>query len=253
MTKQGGMGDNFYIDEFDVSGDIGSLQRISGSMTVQDVTDITKSALTRIGLVHDGGIDFTAFWNPAELVTLNSEHDVLKGRPVIDRNVTYMRSTILGAPAASLVTKQANYDGTRNQDGSLLFNASVLGNGYGLAWGNNLTAGKKTDTTGTNGGTVDLGSVITSYSFGWAAYLHVFSLTGTNVVVTLQDSADASAWTNLTGGAFTSATAKGKERIQSASATATVRRYVRVVTSGTFTNAVFAVNFIRYEIAGAAR
>jgi hypothetical protein len=250
MAKQGGMGDALYIDEFDVSGDIASLGRISGSMTVQDITDITKSAVARLGLIHDGGIDLTALWNPTEAGTLNSEHDVLKGRPVTDRYISYFRSTVLGAPAASLISKQVNYDANRNNDGSLLFNTSAESNGYGLAWGNNLTAGKQTDTVAANGGTVDLGSSPTSFSFGWAAYLHVFAFTGTSVTVTLQDSANGSTWANLSGGAFTAATAAGKQRLASSSSTATVRRFMRVVTSGTFSNAVFAVNFIRYEATG---
>jgi hypothetical protein len=252
MAKQGGMGDNLYVDQFDVSGDIGSIQRVAGPLTVQVNTNITQSGTNRIGLQHDGAIDYTAYWNPTTAVTLDSEHDVLKALPLTDRNVSYFRSTVLGAPAASLVSKQVNYDGSRAQDGSLLFNTSAVANGFGLEWGNNLTAGKKTDTVAANGSTVDLGAVPISYAFGWAAYLHVFAFTGTSVTVKIQDSADGTAWTDLTGAGFTAATAKGKERIASASATATVRRYARVVSSGTFSNAVFAVNFVRYEIGGHA-
>lgn len=251
MSKQGGMGDNLYIDEFDVSGDIGSLQRIACPMTVQEVPAIRDSAQARIGLLHDGAIDFGTYWNPVELVTADSEHEVLRGRTTNDRIVSYFRGTTLGAPAASVVSKQLNYDLTRNQDGSLTGSVSTQANNYGLSWGNNLTAGKKTDVTGSNGSGVDFTTV--SYAFGWAAFLHVFAFTGTNVTIKIQDSADNAAWTDLSGAVFAAVTAKTKERIQSATATATTRRYFRVVSSGTFTSVTFAVNFVRYEIGGQPR
>jgi hypothetical protein len=111
-----------------------------------------------------------------------------------------------------------------------------------------LTPFRKVDTTATNSTAVDYGAAAASVSFGWTAYLHVFAFTGTSVTVTLQDSADNSSFTALTGGAFTAATGRTKQQLISSSATATVRRYVRVATSGTFTNADFAVNFVRYPI-----
>ena len=253
MAKQGGMGDNLYVDGFDVSGDIGSIQSVRAPMTMEVVTPINASAESRIGLLHDGGIDFTAFWNPTNAVVLDSEHDVLKALPMTDRVISYFRSTILGAPAASLVSKQVNYDGTRTQDGALTFVTNAVANGYGLDWGVNLTAGKKTDATASNGTGVDLGSTPTSYSQGWAAYLHVFAVTGTSVTVKIQDSADNATFADITGAGFSAALpGRSAQRIASSSATATVRRYVRVVSSGTFSNAVYAVNFVRYEVGGHA-
>ncbi len=71
------------------------------------------------------------------------------------------------------------------------------------------------------------------------------ALTGTNVVVTLQDSANNIAFTNLASGAFTSVTsAPGWQRI-AGGATDTVRQFIRIVTSGTFTSATFLVAFTR--------
>jgi len=51
----------------------------------------------------------------------------------------------------------------------------------------------------------------------------------------------------VTSGAFTNVTAATTERIQSSSDTGTVRRYVRVATSGVFTNLVFAVAINKNE------
>jgi len=124
----------------------------------------------------------------------------------------------------------------------LTFAVQALANGYGLDWGRTLTAGKRTDTTATNGASVDHTDVTTA--FGWQAFLHVFAFTGTSVTVTLQDSADDSAWANLAGGAFTAASGITSQRLEGGR-TATVRRYLRAITSGTFSNAVFAVVFTR--------
>lgn len=249
MGKQGGLGDNLYVDGLDVSGDIGALGRISGSMTTQDTTPITKSGYERIGLLHDGGIDFTAFWNPG--AAADTAHSALKGLPTTDRAVTYCRGTALGAHAASQFSKQINYDGSRAADGSFTFGVSTQANSFGLEWGQLLTAGKLTQGSAGNGSSVDLGSSPISYSFGWAAYLHVFAFTGTSITVKIQDSADNSAWLDLASATFAAASAIGAQRISAGqSSTATVRRYVRLVSSGTFSNAIFAVNFVRYESGG---
>src|SRR5206468_9254935 len=122
----------------------------------------------------------------------------------------------------------SNYDGTRGQDGSLTFGVSAVGEGFALEWGTQVSAGKQTDGAPANGTGVDQTTVSTA--FGWQAYAHVTALTGTNVVLTLQDSADNISFANLTGGAFTSVTAVPNfQRLQSPGATDVVRRYVRVV------------------------
>ena len=77
---------------------------------------------------------------------------------------------------------------------------------------------------------------------GWAAQNQVFSIAGTSVTVTVQDSHEAVAgsFANLTGGAFSAVSAGnvGGERI--ASVAGIIKRYVRVKTTGTFSSAVFA-------------
>lgn len=255
MAKQSGLGDNFYVDQYDLSGDVGSLGGIATPLTTQEDTGINKFAVERLGLLHDGTISYNAFFNPDATVGAEGAHAALKTLPTADRLVTYCRGTTQGSPAASLISKQINYDGSRGTDGSFTFGINAQGNSPvgaldGLAWGVLLTAGKRTDTTATSPATgLDLASSPASFSFGWSAYLHVFAFTGTSVTITLQDSADSSAFTSLTGGAFGVVSARGAQRLGSASTTATVRRYVRVITTGTFSNAVFAVNFVRYESA----
>lgn len=94
-----------------------------------------------------------------------------------------------------------------------------------------------------------------STAFGAQAYLQVFSFTGTDATVTLQDSADGTTFSNIASGAFaqiTSNTPQG-QRI-ALSNVATVRRYLRATTttSGGFTSLKFAVAVARNLVAGVA-
>ena len=240
MSKQGGLGDNLYAAGYDLSGDVGSLSRIGGGPAPLDVTGINKSAPERIGGVRDGAIEFLAFFNDAA----GQEHPRLSLLPTADQIVTYCRGTTLGNAAAALVAKQINYDGSRGTDGSLTFTMQALANGFGLEWGTQLTAGKRTDTTATNGTGVDGGA---ASAFGLQAYLHVFSFTGTSVTVKIQESSDngaGDAFADVVGGGFTAATGVTSERIATSGALA-VERYLRVVTTGTFSSAVFAVMVAR--------
>lgn len=239
MAKQGGLGDALFVDGVDLSGDIGSLGTIGGGPAAIEVTAINKSAIERIGGLRDGRIEYSAFFNKAAAAA----HPTLSSRPTTDRSIMYCRGTSLGSPSACLVAKQLNYDPTRAADGALTIAGSTQGNGYGLEWGRLLTAGKRSDTTATNGTGVDHTA---ASSFGWQAYLHVFSFTGTSITVTIQDSADNVSFAAFTGSAFTAATAVGTQRIAGA-AGSTVRRYVRVVTTGTFSEATFSVNFVKNE------
>lgn len=242
MTKKSGLGHFLLADGYDLSGDIGSLSNIGGGPAALEVTGINKLAPERIGGLRDGRIEFSAWFNDAA----NQAHPVLSALPTTDRSLMYLCGQGIGSPAACLIAKQVNYDPTRGQDGALTIGGSTQGNGYALEWGEQLTAGVRTDTTGTNGASLDNGA---SSAFGAQIYLQVESVTGTSVTVTIQDSADDASWSNLTGGAFTAATGRGVQRIATAN-NATVRRYLRAVSSGTFTEAIFAVALVRNEVAG---
>jgi hypothetical protein len=240
MTKQSGLGDNCYVGGYDLSGDIGSLSRIGGGIATFGVTGIDKSAMERIGGLRDGSIEFNSFMNDST----GQAHNRLRTLPTADVVVSYFRGTALGNQAASLVAKQITYDGTRNNDGMLTFQTQAQANGYGLEWGTQLTAGKRSDTTATSPATgVDFTA---STSFGWQAYLQVFSFTGTSCTVTLQDSANNSAFAGFTGSAFTAATGVTTQRLEGA-AGSTVRQYVRAITTGTFSECTFAVMFVKND------
>lgn len=236
MAKGSGLGDNLYVGGRDVSGDIGSIERISGGPKPWDVTGIDKSAHERLGLLRDGGMAFTSFFNPTKA------HLQFSALPTADALADYRRGTTLGNPAACCVGKQINYDPKRGKDGSLTCNVEVQANGYGLEWGVQLTAGLRTDTAATNGTGVDFGAA--SGGFGAQAYLSLSAFTGTDVTVKVQDSADNISFADVVGGGFAQVTGGAPSWQRIATATnLVIRRYVRAVTvtTGGVTSVTFAV------------
>jgi len=235
VAKEHGLGANFYLDGWDLSSDTGSLSKISKSVGLLLQTGIDKYAIERKSGVLDGEISWMTFFNPT------NAHLKLEDLPRTDVVATYFHKTTLGAPVACMVGKQVNYDPKRGNDGSLTGEVQTLANAYWLDWGLATTAGKRTDTAATDGTGVDFGAAGT---YGLQAYLQAFALTGTDVTVKLQQSSDngvADGWADVTGGGFTAVTAPPLgQRIQTARNLA-VERYLRVVTTGTFTSAVFAV------------
>lgn len=244
MAKSTGLGDNFYLGGYDLSGDTNALGEIGGGIATLDTTGIDKSAMERIGGLRDGRIEWVSHFNP----TAGQQHTALKSLPTTDRHLMYLRGTTLGNPAACMVGKQLNYDPSRADDGRMTIAVRAESNNYGLQWGRSLTAGKRTDSAATNGTGID---TTASADFGAQAFLQVFSITGTDATVTIQDSADNVSFANVTGLVFTQVTAAPTtERLATAN-TATVRRYIRAITSTSagFSSLVFAVVVIKNEIA----
>ncbi|NGO68517.1 hypothetical protein [Streptomyces boncukensis] len=247
MAKQSGLGDDLYVSGYVLGGDIRALGSIAGPNSPLEVTDITQSAMERLGGKRDGTIEYTAYFNDAT----DRAHARLSALPTADQLVTYLRGTSLGSPAACLISKQIGYDGTRSDDGGLTFSVAAQANAYGLEWTQNMTAGVRTDSGATNGSSVDFGTGSTS--FGLQAYLHVTSFTGTDATITIEESSDdgaGDAFTGVTGGAFTQVTSGPTfERIQTGRSQ-TVERYLRVATSttGGFSDLQFAVFVARNDV-----
>lgn len=240
MSKSSGLGAALWVSGYDLSGDVQAVTKIGSPVAQLDVTGIDKYAHERLNGVLDAGIDFTAFFDPA------TSHPVLSALPSTDVIVTCTPTALgIGAPMASTVAKQIGYDATRGTDGSLTFNVSTTGNSYGLDWGQCATAGKRTDTTGTTGAYID---DTTGTAYGLQAYLHVFGFTGTSCTVKLTHcTTSGGTYTDLLS--FSAASAIGAQRAATVN-TATVNRFIKVVTTGTFSSCQFAVAYTRNQSAG---
>lgn len=239
--KTTGLGDQFYVGGFDLSGDIASLESITQPMTPLDVTAINKSAHERIPGMIDGSMAFTAFFNPA----VGQEHPVFKTMPRTDVQMMYFNQALLGNPAAAQIGKQVDYAPKRGNDGSLTASVSAQANGFGLEWGTMLTAGKRTDTAATAGANFDFGAAT---SFGFQAYLQVFAFTGTDVTIKLQDATTSGgAYADIASGAFTAVTAAPFVQRIAVAGAATVREFVKVTTTtvGGFASVTFAVVLVK--------
>ena len=243
MAKTTGLGDRLYIDGYDLSGDICAIETIACPMNTLESTGIDKSAMERLGGLRDGQMEFMSYFNP----TAGQAHDRLSILPTSDIVLTYGRGTTLGDPCASLVAKEVTYDGERADDGAFTFQVSAQANGFGLDWGVQMTPGIRTESTATDGPSVDFGTGSTA--FGLQAFVHVTALGSGTPTIKIQESSDdgvGDAFVDVTGGTFGVVTANTAARIET-SRTQTVERYLRVVTTGTFSGLSFFVHVQRND------
>jgi hypothetical protein len=207
------------IDGIDLSDDHAAIDSISSPRQTFDKNGLRHRAYRRIYGKKDGMAEASVFFNP----TAGAAHSKLSTLPQTDREIMLGVAPELGAAVSCLRYKQIGYDGTRPADGDLMFKFQAQGNDLGI-----------------------------DYAFGLQAFLQVTAFTGTDCTIKLQESSDngvGDAWADVTGGGFTQVTtAPVTQRIQTG-LTLSVERYLRVVTSGTFTSITFAVMAHRNEAA----
>lgn len=240
MAKDHGLGNALYVNGHDLSGEA-QTWNISGTKPMQNMTTLRQLAFDRSGLIPDSSFAYETLFDP----TVGHTHEYLSTLPTTDQLVSLLIRETLGWPVANMFVKQLNYDATRSGDGALLFKTdSSSSKGTYWDWGNLLTAGIRTDTAATNGTGVDMGANFADFNFGLQAYLHVFAHTGDDVTVKLQESSDngaGDAWADVVGGSFGAiddANARSGYRITTARGQ-TIERYLRVVTTGTFSSTSF--------------
>ena len=242
MSKQPGLGDNYYWSGNDLSGDVNSITGLTSPLAVIEVTDITQFARAQLGSLRASQLGWVSYFDPA------TAHPVLSALPRADQTGTYCRGTAMGSPAFSCQGVQLNYDPTRGADGSLTCAITEQSDGFGGEWGEQLTPGKRTDTAATNGPSQDDGPYLgdgAQTPFGAQAYLHVFAVSGGSPDIVIQHSANNNAWSTLIDfGAQAVAPA-----VVRAVTAGQVLRYLRVITTGAFTSVTFAVMINRNVVA----
>lgn len=234
MAKESGLGAEFIVDGVRFSGDIGALGAIQGGNSPLVVTGINALGFQRIGGVRNGLMNLTAWFNPSPA----QAHKVLSTLPTADRLKTYLHRPAFGRPAANLVSKQTNYDGTRAQDGAFSFDVSALSNAWGLEWTEQLTNGMQVFGAAGPGTGLDYTALVGTTLFGLQAYMQVTAFTGTSATVAVQHSNDngvGDPWANIPAGGFTAVNAIGSQRIQTAR-TESIKRWLRINVTGVFSN-----------------
>ena len=238
MAKAAPLGQQLYVHGFDLSGDVGSFSELNAARQVLDVTPINKSARERLIGRTDGVIDFDSFFNDATGAQLAA----LKTLPTTDLVAIWCKGSTLGDAAAAIIAKQINLATARAADGALTMQARLEAAGFPLEFGEMLTAGIDTHSSATTGASVDDNGAATSD--GISAYLIVNDIgSGTPTLKIEMDT--ASHFPRTTTLITFSAVADGNEPTgERKTATGTVERYLRLVSTGTFTDFDFAV-FIR--------
>lgn len=246
MAKRGALYSQLYVGGYNLSGDVNSLDACDSTRQTLTATGLDVGAEERMYGRRDGTLGCTSFFNDAA----GASHPVLSAMPTTDVGAMWTLAAdgaaaiAAGDIAAAIVAKQASYNANEGSDGSLTFTSQFVGSAYGLEWGEMLTAGAVNQSSGGSLASLDNGAAT---SFGLQAYLQVLAFTGTSATVTIQESSDdgsGDAWAGVTGGAFAAATAIGTQRIATSNGL-TVERYLRVTTSGTFSNFTFAVMIVR--------
>lgn len=238
MAKRSGLGQNFYTHGYDISGDVGAVDNLTVSRAELLTTGIDKSAVERLAGLGDGTVGFTAFFNDE----VGQEHAALKTMPATPVVWTWLvGGTAAAAAGLSGSVQQMNYASTRGRDGSMEMGATGSAReGYPPFEDHvSLTAGKITHASATSSASVDNTAGTTRGGIG---FLQFFSRASGTPTFLIEHSTNDVAWATLltfvgTGGA----TPFGERK----TVTGTVNRYLRVTTTGTFTNAVIWVGFRR--------
>lgn len=237
MAKVSGLGERLYYHGRNISGDVGALQTVASPRRTVASTGIDSSGMERIITHSDGEISFNTFFNDAT----NQEHDALKGLRTTDVILSWLLGTSLGNAVAALVAKQVDYNWTRGEEGSLLGAIQTLGNATPLDWMVLLTAGERTDSSAVSAPTSinDGGST----SLGYRAVLQIRDIASGTPTVVLEDSSDDSAFSTLIS--FTAVADGGEPTAERKTVTGTINQFLRIITTGTFTDLKFVLAGVR--------
>ena len=233
MAKKSGLGQQIFVNGYDLSGDVAAINSAGSPRNLLDITALNASATERLVGLSDGNIGVSSWFNDAT----EQEHAAYKGLPTTDQIITWAFGGTRGDVAACLVGKQINYDGSRGTDGSLSFTIdNQAASGVPLEWGNTLTTGKETHSSATTSTSRDDGATT---GYGLVGILSVADVDSGTVTVSIQQSADNVTFADLLSFvAVSAAAAPTAQRLPLAGA---ILRYLRVSTTGTFSNCDFCM------------
>ena len=63
MAKRAGLPQTFYVEGFDISGDVGAVNTAASKRALLEVTGIDKSGIERINGLADGELSFATGFN----------------------------------------------------------------------------------------------------------------------------------------------------------------------------------------------
>ena len=232
MAKQSGLGQQIFVHGYDLSGDVATIDNASSPRGLLDTTALNAPAHERLLGLSDGNIGVSSWFNDAS----EQEHAAYSGLPTTDRIVMWVFGATRGDVAACLVGKQINYDPSRGSDGSLTFTIDTQADGVALDWCNTLTTGKETHSAAAVSTSRDDGATT---GYGLVGILSVTDLDSGTATVSIQQSADNVTFANILS--FVAVAAASAPTAQRLPLSGAILRYLRVTTTGTFTNCDFCM------------
>jgi hypothetical protein len=150
MTKTSGLGDNFYVNGFDLSGDLASIDTISSPLAANDVTAINQYAYNRIPGLRDGAMSFTSYFDatppvstpgvPASTVPVTSTYSYPIQVTINDGGVTHVFINSVDSLAVATPAVPNSQVPVRNTTGALV-NVTVTGGTMSAVIVNGFTVG----------------------------------------------------------------------------------------------------------------
>lgn len=241
MAKRSGLGQAFFVGGYDLSGDVAA---VNSAATPRGVLDnkqgVNASAHERVLTHATGMLEWGLHFEDAA----GQEHLVLRSLPTTNRVVCWHMGTALGDAVFALQGKQINYDWTRGADGDLSGSVSVEGDAVPGEWAEALTAGADTHASADENTGIDGGAQSTAGGVGLLHHLGRASGTPVYIIEDSSDSTDGTdgSWATLLTFDMTAGATPAAER---KTVTGTVEQWVRASTTGTFTDAEFAMAFRR--------
>jgi len=241
MAKTNGLNCRLYVEGYDLSGDANSFSGGGYINELLDVTTLDVSARKRIIGSVDSEMSFDAWFDNAA----SHQHAVWSSNsgklPTADQDILIPMGSAVGDQFVGLVAKEGAYNVARSGGSAISANATFSANGSAAEFGEMLTAFDDTHSSASSGTVVDSGA---SSSNGGSGYLQLLSLDSGSVTVNLQESTSSGgSYSNfMTFSTVAAAAAPSAERLTNEG---TVQRYIKVTTTGTFSNAKIVVGFSR--------
>jgi hypothetical protein len=241
MAKTNGLNCRLYVEGYDLSGDANSLSGLGYTNELLDVTTLDVSAKKRLIGTVDTEMSFDAWFDNAA----SHQHAVWSSNsgklPTTDQDILIPMGSAVGDQFVGLIAKEGTYNVARSGGSAISANATFSANGSTAEYGEMLTAFDDTHSSAGSGTVVDSGA---SSSNGGTGFLQLLSLDSGSVTVNLQEATSSGGtYTNfMTFSTVAAAAAPSAERLTN---TGTVQRYIKVTTTGTFSNAKIVVGFSR--------
>lgn len=230
MSFVHGKSSKVIVHDVDLSADLTQYQW-GKTWQNPDITTFGHEDRVFLSGLGDGRFNTQGVWNPSltddEIPALDGVRTVITASP--------LGISSIGDRAHMTRGYVEDYQPRSAQNDAVRFSSGIqasAGNYFGVVLHPLVARTTAADYTG-----VDQAA---QSGFGAVAFLHVTAFSGTNMTVTVEDSADNSNWGTLQ--AFTQMTAVGSQSID---VSGTVERYVRASLAGTFTSVTFAVSFAR--------